>query len=166
MRAGLLNTGVFRIYADKTWVVFYRLAPDYSLAQVLRRDCRSGVDLGGCRKARPSKFACALPGGRWGLEMGGCGHPPLRGYDGGPAPGGHTGPPLQTLSCRGRRPRRPASTARAAPAERERKGIRYLPGDFLRTPTRGQGDFQPPKVRRVPVGGCFTWWHTFGRPPF
>ena len=32
--------------ADKTWVVFYRLAPNYLLARVLRRDCGSGADLG------------------------------------------------------------------------------------------------------------------------
>ena len=99
--------------------------------------------------------------------MGGCAHPPLRGYDGDPATGGHTGPPLQTLSCRGRRPRRPASTAQAAPAEREPKGIRDLPGGFLRTPTRGQGVFRLPKVRRVPVGDCpgFDSTHS-GQPPY
>ena len=42
--------------------------------------------------------------------------------------------------------------AQAAPAERERKGIRDLPGDFRQTSTRGQGVFQLPKVRRVAVG--------------
>ena len=43
-------------------------------------------------------------------------------------------------------------TARVAPAERGENGIRDLPRDFHRSPTRGQGDFQPPKVRRVAVG--------------
>ncbi len=42
-------------------------------------------------------------------------------------PGKHTGPPL-IPSCRGRRPRRPAFTARPAPAEKGGKGIRALPG--------------------------------------
>ena len=46
VRAGLLNTGVFRICADGTWGVFYRLAPDRSLARVLRRDCGSGGNFG------------------------------------------------------------------------------------------------------------------------
>ena len=57
-------------------------------------------------------------------------------------------------------------TTRPAPAERERKGIRGLPGGFHQSPTRGQGVFQSPHVQRVPVGEFFTWWHTFGRPPF
>ena len=79
---------------------------------------------------------------------------------------GHTDPPLIS-SCRGRRPRRPAFTAKAAPAERECKGIRDLPGDFHHSPTRGQGDFQPPNVRRVPVGNCpgFVSTH-LGQPPY
>ena len=42
-------------------------------------------------------------------------------------PGNHTGPPL-IPSRRGRRPRRPAFTAGAAPAERERRGIQEFPG--------------------------------------
>ena len=46
LRAGLLKTGVFRICADEDRRVFYRLAPGRSLARVLRRDCRSGADLG------------------------------------------------------------------------------------------------------------------------
>ena len=42
--------------------------------------------------------------------------------------------------------------ARVAPAEKEHKGIRDLPGGFHPSPTRGQGVFQLPKVRRVSVG--------------
>ena len=70
-------------------------------------------------------------------------------------------------SCRSRRPRRPALTAEAAPAERECKGIRDLPGGFRRTPTRGQGVFQPPHVRRVPVGDCPGFvGKDSGHPPY
>ena len=46
VRASWLKTGVFRICADEDLIVFYRLAPDYLLAQVLRRDCQIGADLG------------------------------------------------------------------------------------------------------------------------
>ena len=123
----------------------------------MRRDCQSGADLGVVIER--SVFLAPLaryPGDRWSLEMGGCAHPPLRGYDGDPATGGHTGPPLQAPSRRGRRPRRPVSTARAAPAERGENDIRDLPGGFLQSPTRGQGVFQPPKVRRVAVEEFFT----------
>ena len=146
--------------------VFYRLAPHPSFAQVLRRGCGSGGNFGVVVERTVLLAPLArYPGDRWSLEMGGCAHPPLRGYDGDPATGGHTGPPLQAPSCRGRRPRRPASTARVAPAERERQGIRDLPGGFLLSPTRGQGVFQPPKVRRVAVGDCPVFVGTDSEQP-
>ena len=57
--------------------------------------------------------------------------------------------------------------ARAAPAERKAGGIRNFLGDFLQASTRGQGEFQSPKVRRVPVGDCpgFVSTHS-GQPPY
>ena len=77
---------------------------------------------GGCRKVCPSIFACALLGGGWGLETGGCGHPPLRGDGRG------------VLSTDSRRRSvgadalvGPRQLPRPAPAERERRGIRDLP---------------------------------------
>ena len=48
--------------------VFYWLAPDRSVAQVLRRGCRSGVDLGVVIERSVLLAPLArYPGGRWGL---------------------------------------------------------------------------------------------------
>ena len=81
---------------------------------------------GGCRKVCSSKSACALLGGKWGPGNGRMrASAPTRVM--GPGIEVDTGPPLMP-SRRGRRPRRPASTSWPAPAERERKGIRALPG--------------------------------------
>ena len=114
-------------------------------------------------------------GSRWMPgRAGGCGHPPLRGYDGGPATGGHTGPPLQAPSCRGRRPRRPAFTARVAPAKRERQGIRDFPGPKdspretrLMKPKRGTANHPPPaaggtRLRGPTRRGDFFSWTVHG----
>ena len=58
---------------DKTWEAFYRLTPDYSVAQVLRRDCWFGADLGVVIE-RPALLAplAHYPGDRWGLGTDGC----------------------------------------------------------------------------------------------
>ena len=55
--------------------------------------------------------------------------------------------------------------ARAAPAERGRQGIRDLPGGFPQASTRGQGDFQPPQVRRVAAGDCPGFVSTHSEQP-
>ena len=66
--------------ADEILVVSYRLTPNLGIRSALPprvpvyRKFR-----GECRKVCSSKFACALLGGGWGLETGGCGHPPLQG---------------------------------------------------------------------------------------
>ena len=136
VRAGLLNTEVFRIGSDKDRMVFYRLAPDYSLARVLRRDCRSGRDLG-VLVERPVLLAplARYPGNRWGL-----------GYR------GRTG----NLANR-----------QGSASGKRRERYPGPPGGFLRTPTRGQGVFRLPQVRRVAVGDCPGLASThLGQPPY
>ena len=46
VRAGLLTYGGLPNRCRQNRAVFCRLAPDYSLARVLRRDCRIGADFG------------------------------------------------------------------------------------------------------------------------
>ena len=129
MRAGLLNTGVFRIYADEDLMASYWLAPDCSVAQVLRHDCWSGGNFGVVIE-RPVLLAplARYPGDRWGLGTGECGHPPLRG--GSPykrCPVGAdalVGPRLPP----GQHQRRAQQTSGPAPAERAAGGIRDYPG--------------------------------------
>src|SRR5699024_1412277 len=83
---------------------------------------------------------------------------------------GQTHRPLLIPPRRGRRPRRPAPTARQASAERERKGIRALPGPkvsprgtrLMRTATRN-GQPSPAGGRRYalcadrPVAAIFSF---------
>ena len=100
MRAGLLNTRVFRIYADEDKRVFCRLAPDLGIRSALPPRvpvCRKFR--GKCRKVCSSKFACALLGGGWGLKAGGYPRRPASSADNrqGSASGkrmaGYPGPP-------------------------------------------------------------------------
>ena len=89
--------------------------------------------------------------------------------------GGHAGSPL-IPSCRGRRPRRPAFTARPAPAEKGGKGIRALPGPkvspraprFIKATTREcqlslAGGRRYALARTDPPRRFFSWT---GRGPF
>ena len=128
MRAGLLNTRVFRIYADEDKRVFCRLAPDLGIRSALPPRvpvCRKFR--GKCRKVCSSKFACALLGGGWRAGDGRMWASAPTGVMGTWRPCKHTGPPL-IPSCRGRRPRRPASSADNRQGSASGKRSRGYPG--------------------------------------
>ena len=85
--------------------------------------------------------------------------------------GGPMCPPIcriPVIPCRGRRPRRPALTARPAPAERGRKGIRALPGPkvsprasrFIKAPTR-ECQPSPAGGRRYALARTDPPWRSF-----
>ena len=87
---------------------------------------------------------------------------------------GRTHRPSLIPPCRGRRPRRPASTARPAPAERGGQGIRSLPGpkvspraSRLMKPKRGTANHLPPaaggtRLRGPTRRGDFFSWTVHG----
>ena len=82
---------------------------------------------GGCRKVCSSKFACALLGGGWRAGDGRMWASAPTGVMGTWRPCKHTGPPL-IPSCRGRRPRRPASSADNRQDSASGKRSRGYPG--------------------------------------
>ena len=130
--------------ADKARAASYRFAPIHSVAGVLRRDCQSGRNLGVVieRSVLLDSLALylAVVGTRKGADT------QVRPYG------------LE---------RDAGQIAQAAPAERERKGIRDLPGDFHQTSTRGQGGISSaqgsPCAGRSPPGFI---GNDSGQPPY
>ena len=79
VRASSLKTGVFRIGTSVFVALLPARAGQVRCAGLAPRLLVWWKSRGARRKICLSKFACALFGDGWGLETGGCGHPPLRG---------------------------------------------------------------------------------------
>ena len=79
-----LHTEVFRIGADKDREVFCRLAPDRSLARVLRRDCGSGGNFGVVVERsvllKPLALCLVVDGGGWFWAVGQTGVHPVESF--------------------------------------------------------------------------------------